>query len=75
MLATLQQVGATFDLSGPNARDHLEPARPEFGRAGSAVEYMNYMAVPPYAQVHGCDDPALSIYDVIAHLRFDKVLQ
>jgi hypothetical protein len=75
MLATLQQVGATHYLSGPSAREYLEPARPQFERAGIAIDYMSYPTLPAYAHVHGCYDPALSIYDVIAHVPFEKVLQ
>lgn len=75
MLATLRQVGATHYLSGPSARDYLEPARPEFERAGINIEYMSYPSFPAYEHIHGCYDPALSIFDAIAHVPFNEVLR
>jgi hypothetical protein len=58
-----RQVGGTEYLSGPAARDYLDPQ--VFAQAGVAVQWMNYDGYPKYPQLHGPFEPAVSILDLL----------
>jgi hypothetical protein len=62
LIAILQAVGATHYVSGPAARDYMEPDR--FAAAGITLEYMVY-DYPPYAQLHAPYDSHVSILDLL----------
>jgi hypothetical protein len=62
LIAVLQAVGADHYLSGPSARDYIEPAK--FDAAGIALEWMTY-DYPQYSQPHPPFDPRVSIIDLL----------
>jgi hypothetical protein len=64
VIALLNAVGATTYLSGPSARAYLDESA--FQRAGIRLEYKRYR-YPPYPQLWGPFDGALSVVDVIAN--------
>ena len=64
LIDLLTRVGATTYVSGPSARAYLEEAR--FHEAGIALEYKQY-SYPPYPQLWGPFDGALSVIDTIAN--------
>lgn len=64
LIELLAAVGATTYVSGPSARNYLEETR--FVEAGIALEYKQYV-YPPYPQLWGPFDGALSIVDTIAN--------
>jgi hypothetical protein len=63
LLDICEKAKATHYLSGPSARDYLQEEA--FREAGIAVEWMNYPAYPPYPQVWGGFEPAVSILDLL----------
>lgn len=58
-----RRMGCDRYLSGPAARDYLDPE--PFERAGIAVEWFDYDGFAPYPQLHGPFEPALSIVDLL----------
>ena len=64
LIELLTAMGATTYVSGPSARNYLE--EPRFAEAGIALEYKAYV-YPPYPQLWGPFDHALSIVDTIAN--------
>jgi len=62
LVAILHAVGATHYVSGPSARDYLDPA--PFAAAGLTLEYMAY-EYPPYEQLYPPYDPHVSILDLL----------
>lgn len=62
LIQILQRVGATSYLSGPSARDYLEPEK--FAAAGIPFEYMEYR-YPEYPQLYPPYDPHVSILDLL----------
>jgi hypothetical protein len=58
----VRHVGATEYLSGPSARDYIEPEK--FAEAGIALEYAAY-DYPEYPQLHPPYDPHVSILDLL----------
>jgi hypothetical protein len=62
LVRILEQVGATHYLSGPSARDYIEPA--VFAEAKIGLEYMVY-DYPPYEQLHPPYDPQVSVLDLM----------
>jgi hypothetical protein len=57
------KAGATHYLSGPSAKAYLEEEK--FREAGIAVEWMTYPDYPPYPQLWGSFEPAVSIVDLL----------
>lgn len=55
--------GATEYLSGPRARDYINPSA--FEEAGVTLQYMSYEGYPEYDQMHPPFDPHVSILDVL----------
>jgi hypothetical protein len=62
LIAILRELGATRYLSGPAARDYLEPQ--QFDDAGIALEWMTY-DYPEYPQLYPPFDPFVSILDLM----------
>ena len=56
-------IGATRYLSGPSARDYIEPEK--FTHAGIALEWMDYAGYRDYPQLHGTFDPHVSVLDLL----------
>ena len=62
LIEILRQAGATAYLSGPSAREYLQPEL--FERAGIRLEYKVY-DYPEYEQLHPPFDGAVSIIDLL----------
>lgn len=62
LVAILRSLGATEYLSGPSARDYIEPEK--FAEAGIELQYMTY-DYPEYPQLHPPYDPQVSILDLL----------
>jgi hypothetical protein len=58
-----RELGATSYLTGPAAKSYLEVG--EFEQVGITVEWMDYSRYPPYPQLHGQFEPAVSVVDVL----------
>ncbi len=65
LLDLLIKAGATSYVSGPNARDYIDPAR--FGEAGIELLYKDYSDYPPYPQLHPPFEHAVSIIDLLCN--------
>ncbi len=63
LLEICQKAGATEYLSGPAARDYLDVSL--FERAGVRVRWMDYGGYPPYPQLHGDFEHAVSVLDLL----------
>lgn len=62
LIQILQAVGATHYISGPSARDYIQPEK--FEQAGISLEYMTY-DYPEYPQLYPPYDPFVSILDLL----------
>lgn len=62
LIAVLQKVGATHYISGPSARDYIEPEK--FDAAGITLEYMSY-DYAEYPQLHPPFVPDVSAIDLL----------
>lgn len=62
LVSVLQKVGATHYISGPSAKDYIEPEK--FATAGISLEYMRY-DYPEYPQMYPPYDPSVSILDLL----------
>ena len=62
LIQILQQVGAKRYISGPSAREYIEPEK--FDRAGILLEYMEYN-YPEYPQLYPPFDPYVTILDLL----------
>lgn len=62
LVQILQAVGATHYISGPSARDYIEPEK--FAAAGITLEYMEYN-YPEYPQLYPPFDPYVSVLDLL----------
>jgi WbqC-like protein family len=69
LVALCQQADATEYLSGPRARDYIDPSR--FERAGISLTYFDYEGYPEYAQAYPPFDHFVSIIDLILHTGAD----
>lgn len=69
LVALCRQVGATRYLSGPSARDYLEPEL--FAAAGMELDYADYSAYPAYPQGAGPFEHGVSILDLLFHAGSD----
>lgn len=63
LVSLCQQAGATRYLSGPAARDYIEPEL--FSDAGIALEYFDYRGYPEYPQLYPPFDHNVSVIDLI----------
>ena len=76
LVSLCQQAGATEYLSGPAARDYIEPE--QFEAAGIALRYVDYSGYPEYPQLFPPFDHAVTILDLLFNtgpdaLRYMKV--
>lgn len=62
LIKILKQVGATHYISGPSAREYVEPEL--FEQAGISFEYMEYN-YRPYPQLYPPYDPQVSVLDLL----------
>jgi hypothetical protein len=62
LIAILKKVGAEQYISGPSARDYIEPEK--FSAAKITLEYMQYN-YPEYPQLYPPYDPFVSILDLM----------
>ncbi len=62
LLSICKKVGATSYLSGPAAKDYIDPLK--FIEAGVTLEYIEYQ-YPTYEQLHGEFDHYVSVLDLI----------
>jgi WbqC-like protein family len=63
LVGICQELGATEYLSGPAAKSYLDVE--QFEQVGIAVEWMDFSHYPPYPQLHGAFEPAVSVIDVL----------
>ena len=63
LLDLLRKAGATSYISGPAARDYIEPAR--FEEAGIELLFKDYSGYPEYPQASSPFDHAVSVLDLI----------
>lgn len=62
LIQILKRVGAKHYISGPAAREYIEPQK--FADAGISLEYMDYN-YPEYPQLYPPFDPYVSILDLL----------
>lgn len=63
LVSICRAAGARAYLSGPSARDYIEPEK--FAAAGVALEYMSYAGYPEYPQCFGAFDHGVSVLDLL----------
>jgi hypothetical protein len=63
LISICKAAGATHYLSGPSARDYIEPEK--FAAAGIILEWMDYAGYPDYSQLHGAFEPAVTVLDLL----------
>lgn len=68
LMSLLTHLGANHYISGPSARDYLEPEK--FATAGISLEFITY-DYPPYPQLHGSFEPAVTILDLLFNVGPD----
>ena len=61
-MAVCRALGATEYLSGPSARDYIEPEK--FAAAGIELQYIDYR-YPEYPQLYPPFDPYVTILDLL----------
>jgi hypothetical protein len=62
LIDVLKKVGASHYISGPAARDYIEPDK--FEKSGISLEYMDYN-YPEYPQLYPPFDPFVSVLDLL----------
>lgn len=63
LAALTEAVGGRRYLSGPAAQAYLDPA--PFARRGIEIAWMDYSGYPPYPQLWGGFEPAVSVVDLM----------
>jgi hypothetical protein len=58
-----RRAGGTHYLSGPAARDYIEPKA--FECAGISLKYFDYAGYPEYAQRFGAFEHAVTVLDLL----------
>lgn len=71
LVGLCKSAGADYYLSGPSARDYIEPGH--FEEAGIRLEYMDYSGYPAYAQLYGPFEHGVSVLDLIFNEGPDAV--
>lgn len=66
LVALCRQAGATEYLSGPSARDYIDPAL--FAAAGIGLRYVDYSGYPEYPQLHPPFAHQVSVIDLILNV-------
>ena len=69
LLDLLKRVGATRYVSGPAAREYIDPRR--FDAEGIGLEYKSYEGYPEYDQFHPPLEHGVSIVDLLFHTGLD----
>lgn len=69
LIAICRQAGATRYISGPAARDYIEPER--FAAAGIELAYFDYSGYPEYPQPHGAFEHGVTILDLLFSVGSD----
>jgi hypothetical protein len=62
LIEILTRVGADHYISGPAAKDYIEPEK--FSKAGITLDYFNY-SYPEYEQLYPPYDPFVSVLDLM----------
>jgi hypothetical protein len=62
LIQILKRVQATHYISGPSARDYIEPEK--FSQSGIGLEFMEY-GYPEYPQLYPSYDPYVSVLDLL----------
>jgi hypothetical protein len=62
LISVMQALGGTHYISGPSAREYIEPEK--FAQAGISLEYMEYN-YPEYQQLYPPYDPFVTILDLL----------
>jgi hypothetical protein len=65
LLDILKKAGATTYVSGPTAKDYIDPVH--FERANINLVWKDYAGYPEYAQFYGAFTHALTILDLLFH--------
>lgn len=63
LIDLVKKVGGTYYLSGPAARDYIEPQR--FADAGVELAYHDYSGYPEYPQISDPFDHYVSVLDLL----------
>jgi hypothetical protein len=66
IIAICRQAKATRLLNGPSASLHMDHR--QFAESGLPVDYADYSNYPPYPQLHGPFEHAVSILDLLLHV-------
>ncbi len=69
LVAVCREAGADRYVSGPAARDYIEPEL--FEEAGVALEYFDYSGYPEYPQGPGAFEHGVSVLDLLVHTGTD----
>lgn len=70
LLDLLRQAGADLYVSGPAARDYIDPE--VFARAGIELVYKDYAGYPEYPQFHPPFEHGVTILDLLFHAGPDS---
>jgi hypothetical protein len=75
LLSLLKQVGARTYISGPAARDYLsgQDSQAAFAEAGIEIRFKDYSGYPAYPQLHEPFEHAVSILDLVANVKWDRI--
>jgi hypothetical protein len=71
LVSLCQQAGGSEYLSGPAARDYIDPAL--FEAAGIGLAYADYSGYPEYPQLHPPFDHQVSVIDLILNTGPDAM--
>lgn len=63
LVSLCQQAGATHYISGPSARDYIDPTL--FNMAGIELEYIDYSGYPEYEQLFPPFEHGVSVIDLL----------
>jgi hypothetical protein len=69
LLSLCKAAGATTYLSGPSARDYIDPT--SFEEAGIELEYMEYSGYPEYRQLYPPFEHAVTVLDLLFNTGAD----
>ena len=69
LLDLLKRVGASTYISGPTAKDYVDPRA--FEDAGIALQFKSYDGYPEYPQVHPPFEHAVSVLDLLFNVGSD----
>lgn len=70
LVGLCKAAGATHYLSGPLAKDYMEPDL--FAAADISLEYMDYSGYPEYPQLWGAFDPYVTVLDLLFNVGPDS---